>query len=158
MADKKITALTAATTGASADLAHIITDVATTPTNKKITLANFFNKIPTWLGLTATPATVTSGAIDITTPITYDSVPGTQAYSLAAGAQGQIKILVCTVAGSTPVGVVTPAASANDGYNTITFKNVGETATLIYANSGWMILSLGGTSAAIAAGTSPLTA
>ena len=43
MADKKITALTAATTGASADLAHIITDVATTPTNKKITLANFFN-------------------------------------------------------------------------------------------------------------------
>ena len=75
-----------------------------------------------------------------------------------AGAQGQIKILVCTVAGSTPVGVVTPAASANDGYNTITFKNVGETATLIYANSGWMILSLGGTSAAIAAGTSPLTA
>ena len=158
MADKKITNLSEETSPASVDVAHIITDIATGATNKKITLANFFNKVPTWLGLAATPATVTSGVIDITTPITFVSVTGTQAYSLAAGAAGQIKILVCTVAASTPVGVVTPAASATDGYNTITFNAVGETATLIYTNSGWMILSLGGTSTAIAAGTGPVTA
>ena len=35
MADKKVTALTATTAPAAADLAHVITDVATTPTNKK---------------------------------------------------------------------------------------------------------------------------
>jgi hypothetical protein len=35
MADKKITALTATTAGLVADLAHIVTDVATNPTNKK---------------------------------------------------------------------------------------------------------------------------
>ena len=65
---------------------------------------------------------------------------------------------MCTVAASTPVGVVTPAASANDGYNTITFNAVGQTATLLYVNSGWMILSLGGTSASVASGSGPITA
>ncbi len=35
MADKKVTALTAATSSATADLAHIITAVATGATNKK---------------------------------------------------------------------------------------------------------------------------
>jgi len=54
--------------------------------------------------------------------------------------------------------VITPAASANDGYNTITFNAIGQTATLIYVNSGWMILSLGGTSASIASGSGPITA
>ena len=144
MADKKITALTAATAGAAADLTHIVTDVATTPTNKKITLANFFNKIPTYVGLAATPATVASGVIDLTTPITFISIAGTKAYSLAAGSAGQIKILICTVAGSTPVGVITPEADGSDGYNTITFNVVGENATLIFTNGGWQVLSAGG--------------
>mgnify|MGYP003656115204 CR=1 FL=1 len=54
MADKKITALTATTAGLVADLAHIVTDVATNPTNKKITLLNFFNKVPTFIGFAGT--------------------------------------------------------------------------------------------------------
>jgi len=41
---------------------------------------------------------------------------------------------------------------------TITFKAVGQTATLLYVNSGWMILSLGGTSASLASGSGPITA
>ena len=158
MADKKITALNASTALSTDDLFHVVDDPSGSPTNKKITSDNVFNKVPSYLGLAATPATFTSGAIDVTTPISYISTTGTQAYTLAAGSAGQIKILVCTVAASTPVGVVTPVASANDGYNTITFNAVGETATLIYTNSGWMILALGGTSAAIAAGTGPVTA
>ena len=51
-------------------------------------------------------------------------------------------MLVCTVAASTPVGVVTPVASANDGYDVINFTKVGQSATLIYSNSGWIILSV----------------
>ena len=94
MADKKITALTAATTTAATDFAHIITDVGTTPVNKKITIADFLEKMFVQ-GNSATPATVTSGAIDITTPVTYLSVTGTVGYTLAAGAQGQIKVLIC---------------------------------------------------------------
>ena len=50
MADKKITALTAETDIDSDDLAHIVTDVSTSATNKKITVANVFNKIPTYIG------------------------------------------------------------------------------------------------------------
>ena len=50
MADKKITALTAETDIDSDDLAHIVTDVSTSATNKKITSANVFNKIPTTIG------------------------------------------------------------------------------------------------------------
>ena len=158
MADKKITALNAAASLSTDDLFHVVDDPSGSPTNKKITADNVFNIIPSYLGLAATPATFTSGAIDVTTPISFISATGTQAYSLAAGTAGQIKTLVCTVAASTPVGVVTPVASATDGYNTITFNAVGETATLIYTNSGWMILALGGTSAGLAAGTGPVTA
>jgi hypothetical protein len=158
MADKKITALNASTALSTDDLFHVVDSPASSPTNKKITADNVFNKVPSYLGLAATPVTVTSGVIDVTTPITFISTTGTVAYSLAAGSAGQIKMLVCTVAASTPVGVLTPVASANDGYNTITFNAVGETVTLLYTNSGWMILALGGTSTAIGAGTGPVTA
>ena len=144
MADKKIVNLTALETPAADDLAIIVTDASTTPSNKKSTLATFFNKIPTWLGLATTPIVYTSGEIDITTPVSFLSVTGSVAFSLAAGSTGQIKILVCTVAASTPVGTLTPIASANDGYDTIIFNEVGQSATLIYENSGWIVISLGG--------------
>ena len=39
-----------------------------------------------------------------------------------------------------------------------TFNAVGQTATLLYVYSGWMILSLGGTSASLASGSGPITA
>jgi len=144
MADKKIVNLTALETPAADDLAIIVTDASTTPSNKKSTLATFFNKIPTWLGLSTTPIVYTSGAIDITTPVSFLSVTGSVAFSLAAGSTGQIKILVCTVASTTPVGTLTPVASSNDGYDTIIFNEVGQSATLIYENSGWIVISLGG--------------
>ena len=156
MADKRIAQLNALTATANTDLT-LISDTSASET-KKITVENLFQTIPTYVGLAVTPVTFTSGAIDITTPISFISTTGTQSFSLAAGSAGQIKMLVCTVAGSTPAGVVTPAASANDGYNTITFKAIGQTATLIYVNSGWMILALGSTSANLASGSGPITA
>ena len=158
MADKKITALNASAALSTDDLFHVVDSPASSPTNKKITTNNVFNKVPSYLGLAATPAVVTSGVIDVTTPITFLSTTGTVAYSLAAGTAGQIKMLVCTAVSGTPVGVVTPVASANDGYNTITFNAKGQTATLIYVNSAWMIIALGSTSAFLAAGSGPITA
>ena len=144
MADKSIATLDAVTTPASEDLALLVTDVATQPTNKKSTLATFFNKIPTWLGFSTTPIIYTTGEIDVTTPVSFISVTGTTTFTLPAGTTGQIKILVCTIATSTPIGTLTPIASANDGYDTIIFNEVGQSATLIYENSGWIVISLGG--------------
>jgi len=141
MADKTIANLKEVSTPTSTDLALLVTDVATLPTNKKSTLATLFNKIPTWLGLSTTPVVYTTGEIDVTTPVSFLSVTGSTTFSLPAGTTGQIKILVCTVAASTPIGVLTPVASANDGYGTITFNEVGESVTLIYSNSGWIALS-----------------
>ena len=144
MADKSIPKLESVTTPTSEDLAIIVTDVSSAPANKKSTLATFFNKIPTWLGLSTTPIVYTTGEIDVTTPVSFLSVTGSTTFSLPAGSTGQIKILVCTVAASTPVGTLTPIASANDGYDTIIFNETGQSATLIYENSGWIVLSLGG--------------
>jgi hypothetical protein len=141
MADKSIVNLDKVSTPTSEDLALLVTDVATIPTNKKSTLATFFNKIPTWLGFSTTPVVYTVGEIDVTTPVSFISVTGTTTFSLPAGTTGQIKILVCTVAASTPVGTLTPIANANDGYNTIVFNEKGQSVTLIYENSGWIILS-----------------
>jgi len=141
MADKSIANLGKVSTPTSEDLTLLVTDVATLPTNKKSTLATFFNKIPTWLGFSTTPVVYTVGEIDVTTPVSFLSVTGSTTFSLPAGTIGQIKMLVCTVAASTPVGVLTPIANANDGYNTITFNAKGQAVTLIYENSGWIILS-----------------
>ena len=141
MADKSIVNLKEVSTPTSDDLALLVTNVATLPTNKKSTLATFFNKIPTWLGFSTTPVVYTVGEIDVTTPVSFLSVTGSTTFSLPAGTIGQIKMLVCTVAASTPLGVLTPIANANDGYNTITFSAKGQSVTLIYENSGWIILS-----------------
>jgi len=141
MADKSITKLEAVATPTSEDLAIIVTSAATEPQNKKSTLATFFNKIPTWLGLSTTPIVYTVGEIDVTTPVSFLSVTGSTTFSLPAGSVGQIKMLVCTVAASTPVGTLTPIASANDGYDTIVFNKKGQSVTLIYENSGWIVLS-----------------
>ena len=141
MADKSITKLDSLVTPASEDLAIIVTNASSAPSNKKSSLATFFNKIPTWLGLSTTPVVYTTGEIDVTTPVSFLSVTGSTTFSLPAGSTGQIKMLVCTVAASTPIGVVTPIASGNDGYDTFTFQEVGQSVTLIYSNSGWITLS-----------------
>lgn len=138
MADKKITALSAETSPDAADLAHIVTDLNTSATNKKITLATFFNKIPTWLGLAQTVQTLTgAGAINLTTAITHVVTTGADALTLANGAEGQIKIIIMKTDGGN--GTLTPASSAGN-YSTIQFNDVGDTATLIYSNSAWHIL------------------
>ena len=42
MADKKISALNSIAAPTATDLVHIVTDMGTTPTNKRITVQNFF--------------------------------------------------------------------------------------------------------------------
>lgn len=138
MADKKISALTSIGTDiATGDLLHVI-DTSGTYTNKNMTIGNMFQNIPTWLGLSDIPQTLTNdNDVSVTTSITYlDSNTAALDNALPDGSQGQIKIITMTVAGNN--AVVTPTNRA--GYASITFDAVGESVILLFTNSAWTII------------------
>ena len=141
MADKKITALADLGSGiAGEDLLHVIDDPSGNPVNKKLTVANFFNNIPTYIALDDTVHvcdTVTE-AIDVTTSITHvDTTAGAHAGAMANGTNGQIKIITMITDGGD--SVITPAALT--GYSTITLNDVGDTVVCLFTNSSWVVIS-----------------
>ncbi len=142
MADKKITALTDLSTGvAGADLLHVIDDPAGTPINKKVSVTNFINNLPSFIGFSNSVEDISDGtqtAISVSTALTLLQTAGSNATTLADGTvTGQIKIIVHdTDGGST---VCTPADPM--GYADLNFVVVGDTATLIWAGSAWAVLA-----------------
>ena len=147
MAEKKVMALAASTAPASADLAHIITDVSTTPTNKKVTLANFFNKIPTYIGLNSIEALAADGVMSVSTAIsTMTSASATCQTTLAASTVvGQIKIIaIVGYSNACDVDVTTTWGAGV----TYTFSAVGESLTLMNTGAGWIPLAFAGNAVA----------
>jgi len=142
MADKKITALNASTALSTDDLFHVVDDPSGSPTNKKITNANVFNKIPGWIGFSDTPQALTAaGAVSITTTLTTVASGGAIALTLADGTQGQIKVIVFITDGGD--ATLTPA-TMNDG-TTLTFADAGDSAILMWIGaSGWQVIGVGG--------------
>ena len=141
MADKKITALAAATSTTTADIAHLVTAVSTNPQNKKITVANFWNKIPGFIGFADIETKTGAGAISIATTLTALISEGAIANQLADGIQSQLKVIVFITDGGT--STLTPA-TMNDG-TTLAFEDAGDAAMLMWIGAaGWAVISQAG--------------
>ena len=144
MADKKITALTDLSTGvAGADLLHVIDDPTGTPINKKVSVTNFINNLPSFIGFSNSVENITDGtqaAIGITTALTLlASNDSNTATTLADGTVvGQIKIIVHDVDGGNSILAVTDAL----GFADLDFVDDGDTAMLMWTGTtGWALLS-----------------
>ena len=77
------------------------------------------------------------GAIDVTTLHTAITTTGADAYTLANGTVGQIKIISMAVDGGD--ATVTPTTFANG--TSITFEDVNDCITLLYTASGWLSIA-----------------
>ena len=144
MADKKITALTDLSTGvAGADLLHVIDDPTGTPINKKVSVTNFINNLPSFIGFSNSVENITDGiqtAVGITTALTLLATSGTNvASTLADGTViGQLKIIINDIDGGNGILAVTDAL----GFADLDFVDDGDTAMLMWSGAtGWALLS-----------------
>lgn len=99
-----------------------------------------------WTDLAATTGPLTysvqnltgPGAISLTETVTNITTTGADAYTLADGNIGQLKV-ICMV-GNGGDGTLTPDNLV--GWTSVKFDNVNNTLTMIYTSNGWAILAL----------------
>ena len=149
MADKKVTALTDLGDNlAAVDLFHVVDDPSNTPINKKITAADVFNNIPSFLGLKQASQAITADgstttAVDILAAVTeINATAATHACGMADGADGQVKTIINVSTSGTNNIVITP--SNLRGGTTITLNAPGETVTCLFKNSNWNVIAFNG--------------
>ena len=77
---------------------------------------------------------------DLDTLVTEITTTGADAFTLANGVAGQVKIISMAVDGGD--ATLTPTTLANG--STITFNDANDSVTMIYGTNGWQVLALQG--------------
>ena len=153
MADKKITALTDLSTGvAGADLLHVIDDPTGTPINKKVSVTNFINNLPSVIGFSNSYEDIsdaTQTAVSVTHAVTLLQTSGSVATTLADGTViGQVKVIINDTDGG--ASECTPADPL--GFANIDFEDDGDTITLMWTGTSWAVIGSVDISTAASAG------
>ena len=145
MADKKISALSPVADSAigADDLLHIVDNPGGTPVNKKMTIGQLFENIPTHLAVDDITVVTTSAsnlASSFATDFNLAGASGNITPTLDNGTDtGQLKVMYASTAGNTATVAITNAASSD--FNQIVFNAIGETAILYWNGSKWFILA-----------------
>jgi len=150
MADKKISALTQVADSdiGADDLLHIVDNPGGTPVNKKMTIGQLFENIPTHLAvddINTLTSTASNLASTFATAIDGSAWSANVAFTLDDGTDtGQIKVIY---ASTEPASTYQAAITVSSwGYSTDTSEQIildtrGEAVILIWDGSNWFPIS-----------------
>ena len=102
------------------------------------------NTLTNPINLTGSEDLADAGAASLTLTSSYFTTAAGETSTLAAGVEGQVKVLAMLGDSGDMVTTVTNAGWKSSGTGTITFDTIGDAVTLMYINSKWFCIGNNG--------------